>query len=128
MISTLNAPLDVVVVERDRHQRLLYEWELGDDGHRVVTCARSASAARLASRLCIDVVIMDGLFPAGEVERMRALFPGAAIVVHTATEAGLRSSRQTGADACLLKSSDMTQLKQTIERLATVSAVRARCA
>ena len=49
----------ILVVEDDPHQRLLYEWELGDAGHRVVTVESIDDAAQKADAEPPDCIVLD---------------------------------------------------------------------
>jgi len=116
----VQSELQVVVVERDANQRLLYEWELADEGHSVQGCDGPGCASRLADRAAADVVVVDASYTTRDVTRLRKQYPRAAFLVHSACEARLKEG--TGGDAQMLKSSDMSALKRAIRKLAITAA------
>ena len=115
----------VVVVERDSNQRLLYEWELADAGYRVATCARPRLVSGLPAHSRPDVLVVDASFGEREVRALRRAYPSAVVVVHSACMSVVRSGHTQCADALLLKSSDMTVLKTEIQRLLGKGPMRA---
>ena len=111
----------VVVIEQDPNQRLLYEWELREAGYWVVSCPSAARAHDLTCRSLAEVVVLDaGMSPEGiarTVGKTRLLFPHAAVVVHTASLLWPRHLRNGLADAFLVKSPDLSELKATVRSL-----------
>ena len=111
----------VLVIERSANLRLLYVEELREAGYNVASCAEPAQAAYLADGSTVALVLADGgcsLPDAARAARqVRRLFPDAAVVVQTTSAHCVRGMLPTAADALLLKSSDLTELKHTTAEL-----------
>ena len=111
----------VVVIEPNLNQRFLYEWELEDEGYEVECLPDGDLAFSSVGERTTSLVLTDGgSWPSVAKEttnRLRELFPNAAIIVHTSSVLFPRREEGVDADAVLVKSSDLTQLKQTIRAL-----------
>jgi two-component system, response regulator, stage 0 sporulation protein F len=111
----------VLVVEDDNNQRALYEEELGEEGYRVVTAADGREALKVAQSenpdiavLDINMPVMDGLDTLSQLLEHRAQMP---VIINTAYASYKESFTSWSADAYIVKSSDLTELKSTVRRL-----------
>lgn len=109
----------ILIVEDDPHQGLLYEQELTDDGYHVLRATNGRDALRLVEEQPIDCVvldinmpIMDGLDALGKILDLRPKLP---IIINTAFSAYKESFMSWAADAYVIKSSDLTELKARIK-------------
>lgn len=121
MAQVLLSSSTLLVVEDDIHQRLLYEEELRDEGYRVLTAGDGREALEVAQRVRPDLVlldinmpVMDGLDTLGKLLEVDHHIP---VIIHTAYPGYQDSFTSWSADAYVLKSSDLTELKQTVLRL-----------
>lgn len=111
----------VLVVEDDPNQRILYERELRKTGYDVVTAADGIEALALCESAQPDVVVLDIGMPKMDgidaMDRLLAKDHQLPIILHTAYPSYGDNYRSWSADAYVVKSSDLTELKQAIERL-----------
>ena len=121
----LNAgpPRTLLVVEDNMHQRLLYEEEFKEDGYTVLTAGDGREALQVAQRdhpdlvlLDINMPVMDGLDTLGKLLEMDHHIP---VIIHTAYRGYQDQFTSWSADAYVVKSSDLTELKETVQRLLT---------
>ncbi len=117
----------VLVVEDDKYQRLLYEQELSLEGYEVITAVDGKEALDKVQMLHPDIIItdinmpkMDGLEAIG---RIIGKYKHAPIIIHTAYSQYKDNFMSWAADSYLVKSSDLTVLKRTIDELLTKKSV-----
>jgi len=111
----------VLVVEDEAHQRLLYEWELGDEGYRVITAADLEEASEAIARDPPDCIVLGtGRDQRTTGERLESFArnQGSIPLVINATSRELcgRMAQCPAAD-CLVKSSDVGQLTDHVRAL-----------
>jgi CheY-like chemotaxis protein len=111
----------ILIVEDDKHQRLLLEEELQREGHTTVAAATAREAIRAVSRTMPDLVVldirmpdMDGIELLGKLVGLNLRLP---IVIYTAYDVYQDRFLACGADAYVLKRSDLSELKDTIRRV-----------
>ena len=111
----------VLIVEDDTHQRELYEEELSDEGYRVLTAGDGREALAIAREQRPDLVIldvnmpvMDGLDSLSYLLEIDSRLP---IIINTAYASYRDSFNSWSADAYIVKSSDLAELKSTVRRL-----------
>jgi DNA-binding response OmpR family regulator len=111
----------ILVVEDDRNQRGLYEEELKDEGYDVVTAADGREALAVAEQrrpslviLDINMPVMDGLDTLSRLLEHDSKIP---VIINTAYASYQDSFTSWSADAYVVKSSDLTELKNTVKRL-----------
>ncbi len=111
----------VLVVEDNKNQRLLYEQELTLEGYEVITAANGIEALDKVQELHPDIIIMDismpkmdGLEAIGKIIGKNLHTP---IIIHTAHSDYKDKFMSWAADGFLMKSSDLTELKKTIDDL-----------
>ena len=116
----------VLVVEDDPNQRLLYQVELQQVGYDIVTAKDGREALDLIEHVELDLVVMDIQMPGMDgmdaMMRMLARDHKLPFVLNTAYASYKSSFRTRSGDACVLKSSDLTELKQAIKKVLPQSA------
>jgi len=109
----------LLVVEDDANQRRLYEQELTDEGYQVRTAAGGKEALAEIGKERPDLVIMDismpgmdGIEALGKVLGVDNTIP---VILNTAYANYKDNFLSWAADAYVVKSSDLTELKETIK-------------
>jgi CheY-like chemotaxis protein len=118
----------ILIVEDDKNQRLLYEQELGLEGYEIVTAADGKEGLRKVEERQPNLIIMDinmpkmnGIEAMGRVVSKHKNIP---IIIYTAYSSYKDNFLSWLADAYLIKSSDLTELKNKIKELLTKEAAR----
>lgn len=117
----MTSPSTVLVVEDDANQRALYEEELRDEGYRVLTAGDGREALTIAGQDCPDLIVMDVNMPVMDgldtLSAMLEVDRRVPVIINTAYASYRESFASWSADAYIVKSSDLTELKQTVKRL-----------
>ena len=116
-----SAPSTILLVEDDINQRALFQEELTDEGYRVVTAGDGREALSMASQHSPDLVIMDVNMPVMDgldtISRLLEVDRKVPVIIHTAYASYRESFASWSADAYIVKSSDLTELKNTVRSL-----------
>jgi DNA-binding NtrC family response regulator len=111
----------VLVVDDDRSLRVLYSKELADEGYEVESASCGKDALESISRTRPDIIVldikmegMDGLSVLDEVMKRDKTIP---VVLNTAYSNFKSDFTTWSADAYVVKSSDLTELKETIKQI-----------
>lgn len=111
----------ILVVEDDNSLRLLYEEELGEEGYDVITArngkeALSRSRADKPDLIILDIIMpdMDGI---SAIARILEEDRKPRIIVHTAYPEYRENFMTWGADAYIMKSLDLKELKEKVREL-----------
>lgn len=111
----------ILVVEDDPHQCVLYEEGLKDDGYEVVTARDGREALRVAESRRPDLVVMDISMPGMDgieaMSRMLSRDHKLPVILNTAYATYKDNFRSWSADAYVVKSSDMTELRDAVARV-----------
>ncbi len=111
----------ILLVEDDKNQRFLYEQELKHDGYEVVTASDGKEALGKIQEQLPDIVIMDINMPKMDgIEAMgRILSKNKAVpvIINTAYSNYKDSFMSWVADAYVVKSSDLSELKDKIKEV-----------
>lgn len=111
----------VLIVEDDVNLSILYKMELEEDGYRVVLARDSDEGYQKFRSEHPDVAVVDIRLPAGSgielSERLAAEDRDLPIVLNTAFEQYRWDFHTWVADAYLVKSSDLSELKKTIAQV-----------
>ncbi len=114
----------ILLVEDDKNQRLLYEQELGLEGYEIRTAIDGKDALKKVQEHPPDIIIMDIDLPKMEgIEAMGRIISkskGIPIIIHTAYSSYKDNYMSWIADAYIVKSSDLTELKNKIKELLTL--------
>ena len=111
----------LLVVEDDPNQRRLYEQELTDEGYEIRTAPGGKEALAQISQDRPDLVIMDismpgmdGIEALGKVLGVDNTIP---VILNTAFANYKDNFLSWAADAYVVKSSDLSELKETIKKV-----------
>ena len=112
----------ILLVEDDGNQRLLYEQELGEEGYTVRSAASGPEAlAMIEGGERPDVVVldismpgMDGIEALGKILGADNSIP---VILNTAYATYKDNFMTWAADAYVIKSSDLTELKAKLKEI-----------
>ena len=111
----------ILIVEDDPNLCLLYSSEFAEDGYDVVTAQNGNEALALLSARPPDLVVldirmepMDGLELLDQLMHRQKAMP---VVINSAYPSFKADFSTWGADAYVVKSSDLTELKDTVRHL-----------
>jgi len=111
----------ILVVEDDPNQCLLYANEIRAAGYDVITAHDGREALEVVEKARPDLVVMDVSMPGIDgieaMSRMLAKDHKLPIILNTAYATYRESFRSWSADAYVVKSSDLTELKDTIKNV-----------
>jgi len=111
----------ILLVEDDASESLLYEREFGEQGHNVVVAHDGAEALSACEDVKPDLVVMDVSMPGMDgidlMSRMLCRNHKLPIIINTAYASYKEDFRSWAADAYVLKSHDLTELKQTVKHV-----------
>jgi CheY-like chemotaxis protein len=111
----------ILLVEDDKNQRLLYEMELRQEGYEIVTAANGKEALEKVQAQRPDIIIMDinmpkmdGIEAMGRILCKNKEIP---VIINTAYSNYKDNYMSWAADAYIVKSSDLSELKDTIKEV-----------
>jgi DNA-binding response OmpR family regulator len=111
----------VLVVDDEKNLRTLYASELGDEGYEVMVARDGKEALRILESEHPDLVVLDirmaGLNGLETMSRMLALNNRLPIILNTAYTSYKESFLSWSADAYVVKSADMAELKAKIREV-----------
>lgn len=111
----------LLIVDDDDNQRALYEEEMRDEGYDVVTAADGREALKVAGENHPDLVVMDVNMPVMDgldtLSRMIEVDRHVPIIIHTAYASYQDSFASWSADAYIVKSGDLSNLKNSVREL-----------
>ncbi len=118
----------ILLVEDDKNQCLLYEQELRLEGYDIVTVNDGKDAIKKVQEQRPDIIIMDISLPKlNGLEAMGMILSknkGVPIIINTAYCNYKDNFMSWAADAYIVKSSDLTELKNKIKELLTLETQR----
>ena len=116
----------VLVLDGNKYLRMLYALELASEGYEVVLAADGDEALERLKATRPDIVVMDigkrtgrGAGHTPQIFRKTHKLP---VILNTTQDLSESEWVAIGADACLVKSSDLSELKATIRELLVRSA------
>jgi DNA-binding response OmpR family regulator len=116
----------ILLVEDDKNQRLLYEQELRLEGYEIVTAADGKEGLGKVQEQPPDMIIMDINIPKlNGIETMGMIlskYKYIPIIINTAYSSYKDNFMSWAADAYIVKSSDLTELKNKIKEILTKKA------
>ncbi len=111
----------ILLVEDEKNQQLLYQEELTKDGYNVIVANDGEQALKKLHESYTDLVIldvrmpgMDGIETLGKMLSTRKKVP---IIINTAYASYKENFGTWSADAYIVKSADITELKCKIKEL-----------
>jgi two-component system, response regulator, stage 0 sporulation protein F len=111
----------ILVVDDEDPIRQLIEFELKDDGYEVLTAANAQDALKLVQTEPLDLVILDIRMPGMDgleaLPRILGLKEGLKVILNTAYSQYQESFMSWAADAYIIKSADLTELKAKVKEL-----------
>ncbi len=110
----------VLIIDDEAHLRLLYRLELELDGYNVLEVGTGNEALNLLEQEKIDAVVMDLWLPDMSwpilLEQLLVRRPQVPIIINTAYEQWRDDFHSWGAEAYVVKSSDLSDLKHALAR------------
>lgn len=110
----------VLVVDDDPMIRLLYGFELEDEGHDALSAWDCASALEILQSRRVDLVLLDirlrGESGLGVLEAMRRRNLETPVILCTACPCPEEDLSGWGVDACIIKSSNLKELRSQIAK------------
>lgn len=111
----------ILVVDDDDAIRTLLKDELLDEGYQVLTATNAREALQMVQEELLDLVILDIRMPGMDgleaLPRILGLKEGLPVILNTAYTQYQESFMSWAADAYVVKSSDLTELKDKIKEL-----------
>lgn len=110
----------ILVVEDDKNQLLLYEQELSLEGYNIITARDGLEAIKKVKEESPDLIIMDINMPRmNGIESMGKILTEqkVPIIINTAYSIYKDNFMSWSADAYIIKSSDLSELKNKIKEL-----------
>ena len=111
----------ILLVEDDESQRLLYHDELAEAGYEVMLAANGREALKQLVRgkpdlIILDIVmpVMDGMETLGRIIREYRDVP---VILNTAYSSYRDDFMSWGADAYVVKSADLGELKEKVREI-----------
>jgi two-component system response regulator (stage 0 sporulation protein F) len=108
----------ILLVEDQPHQRMLYEQELSDEGYDVLTASNGRDALELFERHHPQLVVTDILLPGMNgievMERILEIDRNTPIIVHSAYSSPSHDFVTWFARAYVMKCGDLTELKTQV--------------
>ena len=113
--------MKVLIVDDDPAIRMLYKEELEEEGYEVTIASSGEEALKLFDEQSPDIVTLDILMPGMDgiqvLRHMKEKNPELPVIMSTAYD--YRDDFAVWAsEAYIVKSADLTQLKETIRKLA----------
>lgn len=111
----------ILVVDDDDAIRMLINLELSEAGYRVLTASNAQDALKMVETEDLDLVILDIRMPGMDgleaLPRILGLKEGLKVILNTAYSQYQESFMSWAADAYLIKSSDLSELKAKVKEL-----------
>ena len=111
----------ILVVDDDEAIRTLLQEELEDEGYKVLIATNARDALKMVAAEPLDLVILDIRMPGmGGLEalpRILGIKEGLPVIMNTAYSQYQESFMSWAADAYVVKSSDLTELKDKVREL-----------
>jgi len=112
---------DILFIDDDESIRFLVQEELSLEGHAVRLAGDGDRGLQAVEDALPDVVVLDIKMPGlGGIEvlrRLKASYPSLPVLMFTAYNDYVDEAREIGADGYLVKSPDLTPLKDAIRNL-----------
>ena len=111
---------NLLAVDDERNWLDLYVARLSEEGHAVRTCEDGVWALREIERNLPELLILDiRMWPTGHeiLRAIRKRWPELPVIIYTSHPQYRDDMRLQSASAFLVKSTDLTELAETVERL-----------
>ena len=111
----------ILVVDDDEAIRTLLQEELEEEGYKVLIATNARDALKMVAAEPLDLVILDIRMPGMDgleaLPRILGIKEGLPVIMNTAYSQYQDSFMSWAADAYIVKSSDLTELKDKIREL-----------
>jgi DNA-binding response OmpR family regulator len=111
----------ILVVDDEEPIRQLLQEELTEAGYKVLTADNARDALDLVQKEALDLVILDIRMPGMDgleaLPRILGLKEGLPVILHTAYSQYQESFMSWAADAYVVKSMDLVELKAKVKEL-----------
>jgi len=111
----------ILLVEDDKNQSLLYEQELRQEGYEIITAFNGKEALEKVQEQLPDIIIMDINMPKMDgIEAMGRILSNnknVPVIINTAYSNYKDSFMSWAADAYVVKSSDLSEIKSKIKEV-----------
>ena len=111
----------ILVVDDDEAIRTLLQEELSDEGYRVLIAGNAREALKKVQEKALDLVFLDIRMPGMDgleaLPRILGLKEGLPVILNSAYTQYQESFMSWAADAYVVKSSDLTELKAKVKEL-----------
>ena len=111
----------ILVVDDDEAIRTLLQEELSDEGYRVIIAGSAREALKKVEEEALDLVVLDIRMPGMDgleaLPRILGLKEGLPVILNSAYTQYQESFMSWAADAYVVKSSDLTELKAKVKEL-----------
>jgi DNA-binding NtrC family response regulator len=111
----------ILIVDDEASVRLLYRHELGCEGYEVVDTGSEIEALKILGREKIDAVVLDLCLRETEgaalLDKILSRQRHVPIIINTAYDQFRDDFHLWGADAFVLKSADLSELKSALARV-----------
>jgi DNA-binding response OmpR family regulator len=111
----------ILVVDDDEAIRTLLQEELEEEGYKVLMATNARDALKMVAAEPLDLVVLDIRMPGMDgleaLPRILGLKEGLPVIMNTAYSQYQDSFMSWAADAYVVKSSDLTELKEKIKEL-----------
>jgi CheY-like chemotaxis protein len=111
----------ILVVDDEDAIRTLLRDELRDEGYNVLTASNARDALKMVQEEDLDLVILDIRMPGMDgleaLPRILGLKEGLPVILNTAYTQYQESFMSWAADAYVVKSSDLSELKEKVKEL-----------
>lgn len=112
---------NILIVEDDPAQQVLYKEEISEMGYEVRLASNGEEALKMARDRRPDLVILDIMMPGmGGLETLRKMLndvPRISVIINTAYSHYKEDFMSWAADEYIVKSSDLTELKNAIQKI-----------
>lgn len=117
----METPKTILVVDDERPILLLYEQELREEGYHVVVADNARTAVERLEEIRPDLVVLDIRMPGMDgLEALAQILDRddkPAVIINSAYSSYKDNFMSWAADAYVVKSSDVSELKTTIKKL-----------
>lgn len=108
-------------MDDDEAIRTLLQEELEEDGYKVLIATNARDALKMVASEALDLVILDIRMPGMDgleaLPRILGIKEGLPVIMNTAYSQYQDSFMSWAADAYVVKSSDLTELKEKVKEL-----------
>lgn len=110
----------ILIVDDEEHIRMLYKVELEDEGYNVITAADGHKLLERIENEKPELIVLDikmaGYNGLDLLQEIRNRFYNLPVILCSAYDSFKRDIKSIAADFYVVKSSDLSELKQTIAR------------